>query len=146
MPDAYSVRELTTLAEMTAHYPLVQQLTPALTVEAYASMLPDMLRHGYRQVGVFLNAHCIGLSGFWVNTKLYCGRYIEMDNVVVDAAHRSAGVGKMLTEWIIEKGRVEGCQVAMFDVYVHNKDAHRFYFREGYTILGFHMQRPLESP
>lgn len=146
MPEAYRVRELLTLEEMIAQYPLLQQLNPTLTAEAYESMLPDMLRRGYRQVGVFLGAHCVGLSGFWVNTKLYCGRYIEMDNVIVDAAHRSSGIGKILADWIVEKGRAVGCQVAMLDVYVHNKNAHRFYHREGYTILGFHMQRPLESP
>jgi GNAT superfamily N-acetyltransferase len=143
MSNAYRLRELTALADMIPLYPLVQQLTPTLTAEAYASMLPDMLQHGYRQVGAFLNEDCVGVSGFWVNTKLYCGRYIEMDNVVVDAAHRSAGIGKMLTDWIVEKGRAEGCRVAMLDAYVHNKEAHRFYFREGYTILGFHMLRKL---
>ncbi len=144
MPDTYSFHELTTLAEMRAHYPLVQQLNPALTVDAYEFMLPEMLRHGYRQIGVFVNDKCIGIAGFWVSTKLYCGRYIEMDNVVIDAAYRSQGVGKMITDWILEKGRSEGCRVAMLDVYVQNSNAQRFYFREGYTILGFHMQRALD--
>jgi hypothetical protein len=32
-----------------------------------------------------------------------------MDNVIVDTAHRSAGVGKMLTDWIVQKGKVQGC-------------------------------------
>lgn len=146
MSEAYRVWELTTLEEMTPRYPLIQQLNPTLTVEAYEAMLPEMLRHGYRQVGVFLNDDCVGLSGFWVNTKLYCGRYIEMDNVIVDAAHRSTGIGKILADWIVEKGRAEGCQVAMLDAYVQNKHAHRFYHREGYSILGFHMLRSLESP
>ena len=145
MPEAYSLRELTTLAEMMERHPLVQQLNPTLTADAYASLLPDMLRHGYRQVGVFLNDHCIGLSGFWVSNRLYCGRYIEMDNVVVDAPHRSAGVGKMLTDWIVEKGRAERCQVAMLAVKVHNIDAHRFYFRERYAIIAYQMHRTLES-
>jgi GNAT superfamily N-acetyltransferase len=128
---------------MAEQYSLIRQLNPTLTTDAYEAMLPEMLRYGYRQVGVFLNNRCIGLSGFWVNTKLYCGRYIEMDNVIVDIAHRSTGVGKMLTDWIVQKGKAEGCRVAMLDAYAHNKNAHRFYFREGYVILGFHMLRDL---
>src|SRR5690349_16423156 len=108
------------LEEMVPRYPLIQQLNPTLTAEAYVSMLPEMLQHGYRQVGVFLGEQCVGLSGFWVSTKLYCGRYIEMDNVIVDAAHRSSGIGKILVDWIVEKGRVEKCRVAMLDVYAQN--------------------------
>lgn len=142
--QGYSLRELTTQAEMVAQYSLVRQLNPALTNEDYISMLPDMLKYGYRQVGVFVENGCIGLAGFWVSTKLYCGRYIEMDNVIVDTDYRSAGIGKMLADWIVEKGRAEGCRVAMLDVYVQNADAHRFYFREGFTILGFHMKKSLE--
>jgi GNAT superfamily N-acetyltransferase len=144
MSPTYRIKELTTLEDMRAQYPLVQQLNPSLTLEEYESMLPEMLQNSYRQVGVFLgDDKCVGVSGFWVNTKLYCGRYIEMDNVVIDAAHRSSGIGKMLVDWIVQKGQAEGCKVALLDVYVQNTDAHRFYCREGYTILGFHMKRPL---
>ena len=49
----------------------------------------------------------------------------------------------MLVDWILEKGRSEGCQVLMLDAYVQNTNAHRFYYREGYTITGFHMTRAL---
>ncbi|HEY0272912.1 MAG TPA: GNAT family N-acetyltransferase, partial [Chitinophaga sp.] len=81
----------------------------------------------------------IGLAGCWIITKFYCGRYIEMDNVIVDPAWRSHGIGRLLTEWVKAKAQETGCKSIHLDVYAHNKNAHRFYFREGFMIEGFHM-------
>ncbi|RPD39411.1 GNAT family N-acetyltransferase [Chitinophaga barathri] len=139
----YDLKELISYEEMKAQYFLLQQLNPKLQQNDYETMLPDMIRNGYRQVVVLENGAVTGMSGFWINTKLYCGKYIEMDNVVTDAAHRNKGIGKILCDWITQKGRAEGCKHILLDAYVINRDAHRFYFREGFFIEGFHMNKKI---
>ena len=119
-------------------YPLIRQLSPGVTEERYAHLLDDMLAHGYRMAAVFEGGACIGLSGFWVSTKIYSGRYMELDNVVIDAAHRSRGIGKILYDFLYEIAVREGCEMLMLDAYMENEKAHTFYEREGFVKRGFH--------
>jgi GNAT superfamily N-acetyltransferase len=139
----YRFTELETLDEMLGQYELVIQLSPQITHEKYRLMLEDMLEHGYRMLAIYDGEKCVGISGFWISTKLYSGKYVELDNVVIDKDYRSKGVGKLLCDRVIEEGKKAGCETAMLDAYAENMSAHRFYFREGFIIRGFHFLKKL---
>ncbi|MCJ8163856.1 GNAT family N-acetyltransferase [Pontibacter sp. E15-1] len=145
LPEAaFAVQEIRGLEPMLAQYRLVQQLNPSMPKERYKELLQQMLPSGYRMVGAFNEAGaCVGLSGFWVGTKLYSGKYLEPDNFVVDAAYRSAGVGKLLSDWMLEEAQRLHCDTVMLDAYVTNGPAHRFYFREGFHVKSFHFFKSL---
>ncbi|MFN0034692.1 MAG: GNAT family N-acetyltransferase [Saprospiraceae bacterium] len=134
----YTFQILTEKSEMLPHLPLVQQLSPSVTEERYAHLLDDMLTHGYRMVAVLEGTTCVGISGIWVATKIYSGRYLEMDNVVVADTHRSKGIGKLLTDFVAALALAEGCETIMLDAYLENEKAHAFYEREGFTKRGYH--------
>jgi GNAT superfamily N-acetyltransferase len=140
---AFEIREMHSLEEMLARYDTIIQLSPQLTEQDYSRMLQDMLAHGYRQVAVFEGKKCIGVSGFWISTKLYCDKYVELDNVVIDIAYRSKGIGKLMCDWILEEGKRLGCKTALLDAYVENSNGHRFYYREGFVVKGFHFLKKL---
>lgn len=135
---AYQLQILTSKPEMLPHYPLIRQLSPGVSEERYGHLLDDMLVHGYRMVAVFEDGICVGLSGIWVATKIYSGRYLELDNVVVAETHRSKGIGKVLTGFIEQLAQAEGCETLMLDAYLENAKAHAFYEREGFTKRGYH--------
>ena len=137
------IREITSLQEMLQQFPLLKQLNSDLTPESYQQMLPEMIKNGYRMIGALNGDDCMGISGFWINTKIWCGKYIEPDNVVVDKNYRSAGIGKMLIDWIINEGKRLDCKVSTLDSYVSSDKSHRFYFREGYIIKGFHFYKEI---
>lgn len=143
MSNPITITELKSKEQMLAQLHIIQQLTAGVTKEKYSEMLDTMLANGYRQVGAFENGECIGVSGFWIGVKIYSDKYVELDNVIVDKNHRSKKVGKLLCDWIIAEARQKGCKTAMLDAYVENRDAHRFYFREGYIIRGFHFLKSL---
>jgi len=141
--NTFDCKELTTLEEMLTQFPLIQQLQPKLIFEEYKTMLPEMIRYGYFQVGVFENEKCIGLSGIWISTKLYSEKYLEMDNVIIDEKYRSKGIGKLLTDWCINKAKENNCKRVMLDAYLENEKAHLFYEREGFVKKGFHFIKAL---
>lgn len=143
MQSTYTFQELHTLPEMLQHISLVQQLQSSLTLEEYKTMLPQMINNGYFQVAVFDNEKCIGISGIWINTKLYSGKYLEMDNVVIDANYRSQGIGKLLCDWCINKAKENNCKTVMLDAYLENEKAHAFYEREGFTKRGYHFLKTI---
>ena len=137
------ITEIHGLESMVEQYELVRTLNPDLTLERYRYLIGQMQPLGYRMIGAFLAGECIGLSGFWIGTKLYSGKYLEIDNFVIAETHRSAGIGKLLTDWLEQEARRLHCETVMLDAYTTNTRAHRFYFREGYVIKGFHFLKDI---
>lgn len=140
---AYTLQVLTQKSDMLPLFPLIQQLSPSVTEARYAHLLDDMLAHGYRMVAVMESDTCVGVSGVWVATKIYSGRYLELDNVVVADTHRSKGIGKVLTDFVEKLALSEGCEMLMLDAYLENEKAHAFYEREGFTKRGYHFLKRL---
>ncbi|MER2999031.1 GNAT family N-acetyltransferase [Pontibacter populi] len=139
----FIIRELITLPEMLAQHALILQLNPSMDAAQYNQLLSQMLPNGYRMVGIFTDEKCVGLSGFWINTKLYSGKYLEIDNFIVDVAYRSQELGKRLSDWMQQLAVKENCQTIMLDAYTSNNAAHRFYFREGFHIKSYHFYKTL---
>jgi GNAT superfamily N-acetyltransferase len=139
------IKELTTLPQMLDQIGIMKYLYPKLSLEKYQSYLQEMVPHNYRQVAVFENDACIGLSGFWTGTKLWCGRYIELDNFIVHPDHRSKGIGKLITDYIDGKAKEMGCTNIVLDAYTSNFAAHRFYYNQGFGPKGFHFVKILNE-
>jgi GNAT superfamily N-acetyltransferase len=139
------IREFTTKSEMLAQYNVIKELYPKLTLKNYSSMLDAMLPNNYGQIGVFVNEECIAISGFWQGTKLWCGPYLELDNVIVKESSRSTGAGKFMEHYLTEKALQNGCHIMVLDAYTHNFKAHRFYYNQGYAPRGFHFIKLLDE-
>ena len=132
------VRELIDKEEMLKNLPVLQDLYPSLTLSEYSSELDLMLPHNYGQVGVFEGDICLGLSGFWIGTKLWCGKYLELDNIVVSKTQRSQGIGKLMFDFLHKKALENDCTMLSLDSYTTNFNAHKFFYKEGFAPKGFH--------
>lgn len=139
------IKELTSKDEMLASYTLLLEVYPSLTLEQYSSELDIMLSNNYGQVAVYEDNECVGLSGFWIGSKLWCGKYLELDNVVVAEKHRSKGIGKLIFDYLYEKGVQEKCTMLALDSYTVNFKAHKFFYNEGYAPRGFHFINILDK-
>ncbi len=139
------IRELKTKEEMLAQFELLNEMYPSLTLEQYSDELDIMLPHNYGQVAVFENNTCLGLSGYWIGNKLWCGKYLELDNIIVNSKHRSKGVGKLLFDFLHEKGKQENVSMLALDSYTHNFKAHKFFYNEGFSPKGFHFIKVLDK-
>jgi GNAT superfamily N-acetyltransferase len=132
------VRELIDKEEMLKNLSVLQDLYPSLTLIEYSSELDLMLPHNYGQVGVFEGDICLGLSGFWIGTKLWCGKYLELDNIVVSKSQRSQGIGKLIFDFLHKKALENECTMLSLDSYTTNFNAHKFFYKEGFAPKGFH--------
>ena len=61
------------------------------------------------------------------------GRRAQLENVHVDAAWRSRGIGARLVAWAIERARARGCRIVQLTSNKSRVDAHRFYLRLGFV-------------
>ncbi len=137
------IKTIDNASEMIAQYDLICQLSPNVTFEEYSLMINDMVKLNYQQAVAYINEKPIGVCGFWINTKIYSGKYIELDNVVVDTKFRSKNIGQLLCDYVLEIANKNNCKTAMLDAYLENTQAHTFYERIGFTKKGFHFIKPL---
>lgn len=133
-----TIRELQGKDEMMEQISVLHAIYPSLTVEEYDRELDQMLQNNYGQVAVFDDQICIGISGFWIGTKLWCGKYLELDNIVVLEKYRSKGVGKLLFDFLHKKALENDCTMLSLDSYTHNFKAHKFFYNQGFSPKGFH--------
>ena len=135
---AMIIKELESKDEMLECLRILNEVYPSLTKEDYSTELDLMLKNDYGQVGVFENDLCIGLTGYWIGTKLWCGRYMELDNVVISENHRGQGVGELLFEHMEQKAKECNCNMLALDSYTDNFKAHKFFYKQNYKPRGFH--------
>jgi GNAT superfamily N-acetyltransferase len=139
------VRELTTISEMLEQFSTMQFLYPNMTIERYESFLNDMIPKSYKQVAVFENNICVGLTGFWFGTKLWTGKYIVIDNFIVHPDHRQKGIGGIISNYIDEKAIELNCTCIVLDAFTGNFPAHKFYYNLGYVPRGFHFIKTIDE-
>ncbi len=131
--------------QLPAILPLVKMLNPDINEAVLARRLEQMPGQGYQCAGAYLEEQLVGICGLWIATRFYCGKYLEPDNVVIHPDFRSLGVGQTLMAWVYDYARAQNCEVVELNSYVGSPRAHKFYFGEGFQILGFHFQKKLDG-
>jgi ribosomal protein S18 acetylase RimI-like enzyme len=99
----------------------------------------------YHSIGVFDGDQMLAFAGAWIATKVWCGRYMEIDNIVVHPDHRSKGLGTKLIAYCERKATERGCNLVVLDSYTSNHPSHRLYHRLGFEIWGFHFVKQIAS-
>lgn len=139
------IKEFHTPEEMMEQLPIVQELYPNLSETYYRELLTEMIPHNYHQIGVFKDGECIAVSGYWIGRKLWCGLYLELDNVVVRQSARGTGAGKLMEDYLRIMAEEMKCHIMVLDAYTSNFKAHRFYYNQGYAPKGFHFIKVLDK-
>ncbi|WP_333876337.1 GNAT family N-acetyltransferase [Flavobacterium sp.] len=140
-----NIKELTSVAEMVAQLPMMQLLYPEMTLERYEQFLHQMVPKAYRQIAVFEENTCVGLTGLWSGTKLWTGKYLEIDNFIVHPDYRKKGIGKCITDYVAKKAEESGCTCVVLDAFTANFEAQRFYYNQGYVPRGFHFIKTIDE-
>ena len=144
MNDSITVSLIPT-DQLSVILPLVKMLNPDIDEAMLARRLAEMPGQGYQCAGAYIEDHLVGICGLWVATRFYCGKYLEPDNVVIHPDFRSLGVGQKLMAWVYDYARSLNCEVVELNSYVGSPRAHKFYYNEGFQILGFHFQKRLDE-
>lgn len=136
---------LTDKQTMLKFIAILQELYPSLTIEQYASELDLMLPHNYSQLVVFDQGECIAICGIWIGNKLWVGKYLELDNIIVKETARSKGVGELIFKTLEQKAKDENCNMMALDSYTSNFKAHKFFYNQGFGPKGFHFVKLLNE-
>jgi GNAT superfamily N-acetyltransferase len=143
MSDALTFRILTAdyIHEIAV---LGQQLNPSLTLQETKDYLIQMFEfEHYTCFGVFKESQLIGISSAWTTVRLYCGKQLEVDNVIIDPTIQSQGIGKLFFEYIETWAKDHDYKTIELNTYIQNAKSHKFYFNLGYSNLGLHFLKKL---
>lgn len=139
------LKELSSKEEMLQNFDLIQEMYPSISYEEYSNELDVMLPHNYGQVAIYDGETCAGLTGYWIGSKLWCGKYMELDNVVVSSQYRSKGIGERLFKHMEQKAKDLGCTMLALDSYTDNFKAHKFFYAQSFVPRGFHFINILDK-
>lgn len=123
---------------------LAKQLNPLISFEELSARQKEMFTfEHYHCFGLIEQGQLIGMSSGWISVRLYCGRQLELDNVIISNQIQSKGYGKAFMDLIRDWAKEADCKTIELNTYVQNAGSHKFYFNQGFSILGFHFQKHL---
>lgn len=141
MPFTFKILEK---SNINAIIPLIQKLTHhKYTDEILKERFAEMVHQNYECAVIYDGNKLIGVSGMWFCTRHYAGKSIEVDHVYIDDGYRSQGLGKQFFSWIYEYAKAKGYYSLELNTYVQNYPSHKFYYNEGFEILGYHFAKKL---
>ncbi|MDG1730012.1 MAG: GNAT family N-acetyltransferase [Algibacter sp.] len=124
--------------------PLVQKLNGNIDSDAVLKQrFSEMITQNYECAVIYDDEKLIGVCGLWFCTRHYSGRSVEPDHVFIDDGYRRQGLGKDFFDWIYNYVKAKGFEAMELNTYVSNSASHKFYFNEGFNILGYHFLKKL---
>lgn len=107
---------------------LCEQLGYKTAIEKIHSRLSEILSNEEHCVFVILdNEKIIGwIHGFYTS-RIESGSFVEIGGLIVDAAYRRKGVGRMLLKKVIEWANLRKCYKVRVRCNSLRQEAHRFY-------------------
>jgi GNAT superfamily N-acetyltransferase len=132
-----------TPGEIDRCFPVMSQLRPALIAAEFVDRVQIQQAEGYQLASLEHEGAVVAVAGFRLQTLLWSGRTLYVDDLVTDAALRSQGHGRTMLNWLITLAREAECTTFMLDSGTHRHEAHAFYFRHGLRISDFHFKLSL---
>lgn len=119
------------------------QLRPQFSLSSLEQQITRQQRDGYQVVYLKQQHDILAVAGFRVAEKLGWGKHLYIDDLVTNEQKRSQGAGAFLIHWLQKFAQKNGCQQIHLDSGVNRFAAHKFYFRENFTISSHHFLQQL---
>ena len=124
----------------------MHHLRPHLVAEEFVPRVRRMHGNGFHLAFLEEDGIVRAVAGYRYLDMLFAGMTLYVDDLVTDPEHRSTGHGAALLIWLKEQAKQHGCEKLTLDSGVQREAAHRFYFRERMTIVGYHFSVPVQPP
>lgn len=118
--------------------PLLSKFYPDLDNNMLKIRLHDVSKLNWKCLGLFSDGKLIGLSGYWINTRIYCGKYLYIDHFIIDSNYRYEGLGEKLLNFLKKLAIANSCEQICLDTFVSNNLAQSFWSKHRFKIVGFH--------
>jgi len=131
-------------SEILGCFPIMSQLRPHLQQVNFVEQVRHQMKEGYKLAFLQSEKQTVAVAGFRISTCLASGKFLYIDDLVVDELKRSQGYGQQLFQWLIEYAQNHHCQHLSLDSGVQRFEAHRFYLMQRLSITSHHFSMELQ--
>ena len=124
-------------------FDVMSELRSKLRKSDFLKTIRHMESEGYRLAFIEDDGKIVSVAGYRIYTNLFMGKHLYVDDLVTSDTARSKGYGEQMVNWLRNEARKEDCNFFHLDSGTHRGGAHRFYFRQGFTIASYHFSEEL---
>lgn len=139
------VTEVTSPQQVQAACELLEQMYPRQPAERIHDYVPKMLAEGWKMIGIFEGERCDATIMYQIGIRLFCGKYMQLDSLFIRPEARLNGYSAALFNWLQQKAESEACDRMLLESLVESFGAHKFFFRQGYHIRGYVVNKLLND-
>lgn len=119
-------------------FPVIFQLRPHLEQDKFLEQVRYQMKERYQLAFLKIEEQTLAVAGFRISSCLASGKFLYIDDLVVDEFNRSHSYGQQLFQWLIEYARTHECKHLSLDSGVQRFAAHRFYLMQRMNITSHH--------
>ena len=137
-------KSLKTTQEIIPTLSLLNQMYPGITPQEYRKAIEEMTQNnGYKMLAVYSEGELVAICGFWILRMFYCGKYLQISNLVVDENCRGQNIGAKILEYFENYAKDQGCDHITLDSYIDNTRSHEFFKKQGFYVRGLHFMKKI---
>ena len=124
-------------------FPVISQLRPHQEPAKFVEQVRYQIKEKYQLAFLEVEKQAVAVAGFRIYTCLASGKFLYIDDLVVDEFNRSHSYGQQLFQWLIEYAINHECKHLSLDSSVQRFAAHRFYLMQRMSITSHHFSMEL---
>ncbi|KAG1229946.1 hypothetical protein G6F68_019335 [Rhizopus microsporus] len=142
-----ALQHIDTDEALRACLPLMRELRPHLAdADDFVARITRMRGDSYRLLAAVDAGQVVALAGYRYQENLIYGRFMYVDDLVVDSTRRGGRWGARLLPALAGMARDAGCAKVVRDTGLSNALAQRFYFRQGLLTSAIRFSKLLDTP
>jgi GNAT superfamily N-acetyltransferase len=107
-------------------------------------IINDMVDHQKSYfVGMDLDDKPVGFAEFNISWQMWDEKICYVNHLVIDRDVRGYGLGTKMLQFIIEFAEEKGCGGIELRSDLHRKNAHTFYYKQGFSIDCFNFRKDI---
>ena len=131
--------------EIERCFDVMSELRTHLDKNDFLNTVRHMETEGYKLAYIEVDGKVVTTAGYRIYTNLMMGKHLYVDDLVTSDSARSRGYGERMVSWLREEAVKENCNFYHLDSGTHRHEAHKFYFRHGFTIASYHFSETLSD-
>lgn len=139
------IKQAITDKEIEKCFDVMVVLRTHLKSDEFLSSVRHMETEGYKLAFVEDKGKVVAVAGYRIYTNLFMGKHLYIDDLVTLENIRSQGFGEQLVKWLRNVARKENCNYFHLDSGTHRSKAHKFYFKQGFSIASYHFSEQLNG-
>ncbi len=137
-------KQAVTDKEIIDCFDVMSELRTHLVKDHFLSTIRSMETEGYRLAFIKNQGAVVAVAGYRISTNLFMGKHLYVDDLVTSRSARSKGFGETLVKWLRDIAKNNSCNFYHLDSGTHRGQAHKFYFKQGFTIASYHFSEQLK--